>query len=1409
MAFQGGLGFVSDLSNDISSYLLQGGARRGGPSVLCYSRPPETEEDRWREAREVGSLWTDGGDLVGGAAGAGTSSSSTAPPPGAAAAAAPLCFGAPPRSTAVRWPPRPQEEELARFLACGSPERGRGGGESGGESDHSGFESAESGASEGGRGRRVDGDGRRVDRLASGSPPVPGGITTLEAWLAAGTSEPQELLEFTSCFESANLRFALYNIEDAAYDLVLDNDVHTRGHTQWYYFAVRNSKPGQTVRFRIINMSKAKSLYRYGMRPWAWSEARAAEEAIACEAGTAGGPSRAEWSRHWRGMASRLWQPAGMRVRYYRTPPRHDVRGFSSGGYTLAFDYTFGAGHRSSALGSVSGDVVYIAMCFPFTYSMLRTNLRALARDPVTGPLIKFRCLCGTLGDVRCDLLEISNWSVSKAHKKSIVVSARVHPGEPGASWMVHGLIGFLLAPGPESQVLRNHFIWQVVPMMNPDGVICGNYRCGLCGVDLNRQWRRPSEALHGTVFALKRLIARSKRKAALCMYVDLHGHSRKHGLFSYACGQFGKDDYRRFTVRMFPRLLGMLTPEFEPANCRWRMGKGKRGTGRVVVAKDVGLVETYTIEASFYGAAAHKDSPEEALSGGTTSAAAAASASAAAGAGAECEGQTPAQGGPVAGSCSPSVSEGEDERGEVLNIKTVLFTPEKLEEFGANMARATLLLHQLSYSVQRCAQASARRGLNLQGCSPWPDVQFGMVSAPVEPSLAPPSESGSPESGSGGSGGSEQASDAEWEADEDFDTCMEGSDSLSPISPLLPRSSRQHSGGGSAPPQRRRPRTRGHANSADDEGATPSAAPESSPSPTPPPSCELRAPPPTAVGPQGVDEEDGEAIDREILERAGAMETLGPYFGIDTNELMLKLQGERSEDSNEAESPGSDSAPSEDNLGQDELTHLCRALKHQQKVLQRKRARLATATTSRASSGSKEKRGRQPAPRKCSDPPSRSGTQRKSLAPPPVETRSSRPDLHKVVAFGQTTYFKSTAPARGTSSGLAAGPAAGVRRDGVTSPQTRAAAAGSAALLATVPPPAAAASELDMLCIIGSVPAGARTPQQWPSIGRAEPKEAFVFFQPPKDRFAFSSRSVGSPSTPPGADGLAGSGPRSAGLGISLRRGQRDVSGTAAWNFPGVRASDEEGGLANRRGVIMRVSNSVLQLNGIGRRECRENSAPSSGIAMPSTAPAVMDRNVERLAAAAAAAAAASRDSPASSAASTSGLGFGLLVPAVAAIAARPPPLQASGPGALEEPQDDLYTSPTRRSASKDPSTLGYEEPLSTRCATAPLSMSLGPAGTRTVVGTPARSTPPGSAVHAVGLHASSSEAWGARPPASPRSARGRNGSADGSAVFPNSLGEAMRRTPSGAVTRDVLGAVPLEDALPKEFLLCPQPHR
>ena len=52
-------------------------------------------------------------------------------------------------------------------------------------------------------------------------------------------------------------------------------------------------------------------------------------------------------------------------------------------------------------------------------------------------------------------------------------------------------------------QVL-NHYIVKLVPMINPDGVVMGNSRSSLAGVDLNRRWSEPNPIMHPEIYFLK-----------------------------------------------------------------------------------------------------------------------------------------------------------------------------------------------------------------------------------------------------------------------------------------------------------------------------------------------------------------------------------------------------------------------------------------------------------------------------------------------------------------------------------------------------------------------------------------------------------------------------------------------------------------------------------------------------------------------------------------------------------------------------------------------------------------------------------------------------------------------------------------------------------------------------------------
>ena len=70
------------------------------------------------------------------------------------------------------------------------------------------------------------------------------------------------------------------------------------------------------------------------------------------------------------------------------------------------------------------------------------------------------------------------------------------------------GVVDFLTDENnEEAEILRQNFVFKIIPMLNPDGVINGNYRCSLAGCDLNRRWKAPSKVIHPTIYHTKKLV--------------------------------------------------------------------------------------------------------------------------------------------------------------------------------------------------------------------------------------------------------------------------------------------------------------------------------------------------------------------------------------------------------------------------------------------------------------------------------------------------------------------------------------------------------------------------------------------------------------------------------------------------------------------------------------------------------------------------------------------------------------------------------------------------------------------------------------------------------------------------------------------------------------------------------------
>ncbi|KAJ6665588.1 hypothetical protein lerEdw1_003431 [Lerista edwardsae] len=362
------------------------------------------------------------------------------------------------------------------------------------------------------------------------------------------------VLLFESRFESGNLQKAV-RVGKYDYELTLRTDLYTSKHTQWFYFRVQNTRKEVTYRFTIVNLMKSKSLYRMGMKPLLYSQKDAQLHGIG-------------------------WRREGRDIRYYKYNTEEGQTLYCLT-WTVCFPY--------------SHDTCYFAHFYPYTYSDLQHYLVTLVKDPHRSQYFKLRSLCNSLAGNPVYLLTITNPSKSAAvadAKKAVILSARVHPGEPNSSWVMRGFIDFILSDSPDAQLLRDLFIFKVVPMLNPDGVIVGNYRCSLAGKDLNRNYTTVLKESFPCIWHTRDMIKRVLEEREVLLYCDLHGHSRKNNIFMYGCNNNYASE-RLLHERIFPLMLSKNMPD--------KVQKCKEGTGRVVMWR-MGIQNSYTMESTFSG---------------------------------------------------------------------------------------------------------------------------------------------------------------------------------------------------------------------------------------------------------------------------------------------------------------------------------------------------------------------------------------------------------------------------------------------------------------------------------------------------------------------------------------------------------------------------------------------------------------------------------------------------------------------------------------------------------------------------------------------------------------------------------------------------------------------------------------
>jgi len=193
-------------------------------------------------------------------------------------------------------------------------------------------------------------------------------------------------------------------------------------------------------------------------------------------------------------------------------------------------------------------------------------------------------------------------------NKKVIFLTARVHPGETPASFVLNGILGLLLNRNkPYGQKLLDIFVFKIIPCLNPDGCSRGYFRLDTKCQNLNRYYIDPTLEKQPTIYVTKKAIQQQSNYGILKYYVDLHAHATKMGWFLFGNSHIGE---KLLDNLMLAKMISMNSLNFDltewwfsEKNMKVKdkgNGLSREGCGRVSIFKSTGCTHCYTLECNY-----------------------------------------------------------------------------------------------------------------------------------------------------------------------------------------------------------------------------------------------------------------------------------------------------------------------------------------------------------------------------------------------------------------------------------------------------------------------------------------------------------------------------------------------------------------------------------------------------------------------------------------------------------------------------------------------------------------------------------------------------------------------------------------------------------------------------------------
>jgi hypothetical protein len=184
-----------------------------------------------------------------------------------------------------------------------------------------------------------------------------------------------------------------------------------------------------------------------------------------------------------------------------------------------------------------SNEPAWIAYAHPYPYNRLVRFITSVRNNA----LVQVEELAKTREARPIELLTITDPATPDPGKKTIFLMAMQHPGEDAGSFLLEGLVNYLISDDEAAKTAREKFVYKVIIMMNPDGVFNGTTRYNMEMEDLNIIWLN-EEKMQPEVQGVKDWVdAWYARGNKIDMFLDFHNHTQlyRYNVFIFMDNQF------------------------------------------------------------------------------------------------------------------------------------------------------------------------------------------------------------------------------------------------------------------------------------------------------------------------------------------------------------------------------------------------------------------------------------------------------------------------------------------------------------------------------------------------------------------------------------------------------------------------------------------------------------------------------------------------------------------------------------------------------------------------------------------------------------------------------------------------------------------------------------------------------